>query len=137
SLPPPLPNFSIPRLRGGSGWGLSGPRPLATEPGTGTDHSSLLARAAGVIDPGRPAQDPSLVGVGESRAASPVDRDRDRVGQVAPVLLEWVNQMSNTVGPARLSGKTEYTLPPTPGVPESSTARVAKISSVLVLMGPS
>src|SRR5437016_9308552 len=54
-----------------------------------------------------------------------------------PRLLEWLNQMSKTLAPFRLSAKTEYTLPLTPATPESSTASVAKMSSVLVPAPPS
>src|SRR5438477_530898 len=57
--------------------------------------------------------------------------------QVTASSLEWLNQMSKTVGPTRLSANTEYTLPPTPALPESSTASVAKMSSVLVVGPPS
>src|SRR5437660_5968109 len=57
--------------------------------------------------------------------------------QLTALLLEWLNQMSNTLGPLRLSGNTEYTLPATPFWPESSTASVAKMSSVFVPGPPS
>src|SRR5919204_4608810 len=57
--------------------------------------------------------------------------------QVTALLLEWLNQISNTDGPRRLSANTEYTLPLEPATPESSTASVAKMSSVFVVAGPS
>src|SRR5437868_4422775 len=57
--------------------------------------------------------------------------------QFCALLVELLNQMSKTFAPVRLSAKTEYTLPLTPATPESSTASVAKMSSVLVFDGPS
>src|SRR5439155_25212135 len=61
------------------------------------------------------------------------------IAQLVPLSLECVNQISKTAVPLivlRLSAKTEYTFPCWPGESESSTASVAKMSSVLVFEGP-
>src|SRR2546426_10471572 len=54
--------------------------------------------------------------------------------QVWALLLEWENQISKLSELRMLSGNTEYTFPAMPTFPESSTASVAKISSMFVPM---
>src|SRR5205823_6905132 len=70
-------------------------RTLAAEPGAGPDDSALLSVVAAVIDPGRPVQDPALVGIREGGATSTVDRDRDRVGEVA---IATVHRTKDPIG---------------------------------------
>src|SRR5439155_13960 len=56
---------------------------------------ALLSVVAAVIDPGRPVQDPALVGIREGGATSTVDRDRDRVGEVA---IATVHRTKDPIG---------------------------------------